>query len=92
MATKTAQEVAKWPGSAALSDVIPDGWYARSTAAALIGRSKDTLKRWQREGTYEPSGYIVKGELTIWLYSDEDIEAMQDIAGSMKAGRPKKEE
>jgi hypothetical protein len=81
-----------WPGSGAIADGVPDGWHTISRAAALVGRDKDTLKRWHRDGVYEPSGYCERGKLTVWLYSDDDIMEMQRLAHTRKAGRPPKEE
>jgi hypothetical protein len=87
MTVHTATHV-RWPGGASLAEGVPEGWHMRGEAAQLIGRSKDTLKRWHKEGVYAPSGYQVRGELTIWLYSDEDIVELIKIAQVMKTGRP----
>lgn len=88
----TKTEVAAWPGGGSLKDSIPPGWHMTSEAAAAVGRTADTLRRWKDDGTYEPSGYTTRGELTISLYSDDDINIMRGIAATKKAGRPPKEE
>lgn len=86
--TPTPTEVHPWPGAKSLGASIPDGWYMVGEAASRVGRSKDTLKQWRQDGTFEPSGYTVRGELTIFLYNEDDIEAMKIIAMHKKAGRP----
>lgn len=80
-----------WPGSGSILEGIPDGWHSISKAATLIGRSSDTLRRWIKDDVFVPSGYQVRGQLTIWLYSDSDIEEAMRIARDMKAGRPPKQ-
>ena len=77
-----------WPGAGGVLNSIPDGWHSPGQAARLIGRSKETLKRWIKDGTYSPSGYMVCGKLTIHLYSDDDIAILRDIVGMKKPGRP----
>lgn len=57
----------------------PLGMFLRSEAAALIGRSTDTLKRWEAEGVYVPSDSMQMGKLTVRLYSAADIEAMKAL-------------
>lgn len=65
---------------------IPRGWYKRQDAADQVGKSKDTIRRWHREGIYEPSGYMRIGKLTVWLYNERDIAAMKIIAETIKPG------
>jgi hypothetical protein len=60
--------------------------YTTSQAAELVGRSKDTLKRWKK-GVYGPSDQKVFGSLVVDLYTQEDIREMKKIARSMKPGR-----
>lgn len=61
--------------------------YTRSQAAVLVGRDVDTLKRWQRDGVFGPSDTARFGRTVVHLYTDEDIEAMRQIAKGMKPGR-----
>ena len=85
------QQHVAWPGGGSLADSVPDGWHMISRASELVGRDKDTLRAWHKNGVYEPSGYCLRGKLTIWLYSDDDIMNMQRLADTRKAGRPPKE-
>lgn len=85
----TATQVEPWPGANTMGSIAPPGWHTKEEAARLVGRSKDTLKRWMQDGTYEPGGFIQRGKLTIWLWSDADIERMRDIAKTKRSGRPR---
>ena len=64
--------------------------YTTSQAAALVGRSVDTLRRWREDGVFEPSDHRDFGHTRVWLYTREDIDNMRKIARSMKTG-PKSE-
>jgi hypothetical protein len=78
--------VAVWGGAASLVDTIPEGWYRRREAAQKVGRDYDTLRRWHKDGTYAPSGFVERGKLTVWVYSDDDIAEMKRIADNKKPG------
>lgn len=90
--TKRKPQKVDWPGGGSLLGSIPDGFYSTGQAGELIGRDKSTVKRWRKDGTYPANFYAEHGALTIWLYSEEDITIMRQIAGTKTAGRPKKEE
>lgn len=85
------KQVNAWPGAASLREAVPEGWYTRKQAADLVGRDRDTIKEWQKNGTYPPSGYMEAGKIIVWLYSEEDIEAMRKIALHKRPGRKKKD-
>jgi hypothetical protein len=68
---------------------IPDGYYTRKMAADLIGRSYDTIKRWEDNGFVKPSGYVRMGMLDVPVYSRTGIETLRKVAKSQKPGRPK---
>lgn len=70
--------------------VVPDGYHTRSMAAAQVGRSIDTLKRWQETGVYKPTTQMVVGSLRVWLYSDADIELMKEVAAMQRPGKKAK--
>ena len=57
--------------------VPPKGKYTRRMAAEEIGRSSDTLRRWQREGLCEPSSSMQAGQLTVWLYTKRDLKRLE---------------
>lgn len=61
--------------------------YTVNEAASLVGRSPDTLVRWRRAGIYEPSDSMKVGSLTVWLYTDDDIRYMKEMAKDLKPGR-----
>jgi hypothetical protein len=85
-APATALKTTGWGGAGSLRHTIPDGWYTRRQAAELVGRDFDTLRRWHSEGIYVSHNWVVRGKLTVWLYSDEDIENMKKIPGSARQG------
>lgn len=69
---------------------IPGHHYTRAAAAKSVNRSADTLKRWQKSGIAVPSSKMKAGQLTVWLYTDEDMNNLRAVAKSQKPGRPKK--
>lgn len=74
-----------------IQQVVPDGYYTRAMAAARVGRSVDTLKRWQETGLYKPRFQMTVGKgLHVWLYSDHDIDAMKEVASMQRSGRKAK--
>ena len=68
----------------------PDNMYTRSTAAFLVGRSPDTLKRWHKAGWCIPSEKMKAGQLTVFLYTNEDMLRLKELARTKHSGRPKK--
>lgn len=61
--------------------------YAVKEAAELVGKSPDTLVRWRRTGLYVPSDQMRVGKLTVYLYTDRDIENMKRLARTIRPGR-----
>lgn len=70
--------------------IAPDKMYTRVQAARIIGRSPDTLKRWQKKGLALPSVRMKAGQLLVWLYTDDDIEILKHVASTCKPGRKPK--
>jgi len=69
--------------------IVPEGYHTRTEAARLTERDRDTLRRWHKTGTFPATHFVQAGKLKVWLYSDEDIEKLRNIAAEMKIGRPK---
>ncbi len=65
----------------------PEHYYTRSRAAYQVNRSTDTLKRWHKNGLCIPSASMQAGKLTVWLYSDDDIKRLREVARNQKPGR-----
>lgn len=61
--------------------------YTVKEAAALVGRSPDTLVRWRKDGIYQPSDSTNVGSLVVWLYTDKDIQAMRELVKELRPGR-----
>lgn len=70
---------------------IPDGYYTRSMAARIIGRSESTLKRWEDTGSIVLKNETWIGGVRVKLYSEADIDKLRVIKSTKKVGRPKKE-
>lgn len=70
---------------------IPEGMFTRSQVADLIGRSKDTIRRWHDTGLYESTHPKKFGEMTVWLYTEEDVENLRKVARETRPGRPRKD-
>ena len=60
--------------------------YTTPQAAALVGRSVDTLRRWRSTGIYPATHKAKFGRLEVYLYSDEDIVAMRKILTTLHSG------
>lgn len=61
--------------------------YTTAQAAPLVGRDVDTLRRWKRKGVFRPSERRPFGRTMVDLYTNEDIEAMRQIAKEIKPGK-----
>lgn len=69
--------------------------YTIKEAAILVGKSPDTLARWDKDGIYKPSQYLPVGknlpdrggQMQVRLYSDDDIAAMKKLAKTLRPGR-----
>lgn len=72
---------------ASIRHLVPDGWHLVSDAASQVGKSVDTLRRWNREEVFVPSGHMNVGELRVSLYSDEDIKELKRVAKTIRPGR-----
>lgn len=67
--------------------------FTTSQAAALVGKSTDTLKRWRTRGTVVPSDAASFGKITVPLYTLKDVRALEKTAKTLRPGRkPNKEE
>ena len=67
----------------------PANTHTRVAAAYLVGRSVDTLKRWHKQGLCVPSASMQAGKLRVWLYTDEDMLKLREVARRQKPGRKK---
>jgi DNA-binding transcriptional MerR regulator len=67
----------------------PDNTHTRVAAAYLVGRSVDTLKRWHKQGLCVPSQSMQAGKLRVWLYTDDDMMKLREVARKQKPGRKK---
>lgn len=65
----------------------PANMHTRVAAAYLVGRSVDTLKRWHKKGLAVPSQSMQAGKLRVWLYTDEDLLKLRDVAKYQRPGR-----
>jgi len=65
----------------------PDNTYTASGAAYLVNRSPDTVRRWHRQGLCVPSKSMKAGQLTVWLYTLDDIKKLREVARTQRPGR-----
>lgn len=75
-----------WNGSNPIGRNIPEGYYTSAAVAEKIGRSQDTVRHWRRKKIFEPSRVEKYGEVTVYLYSEDDVKAMRKIAGEIRPG------
>ena len=66
---------------------IPEGMHTRSQVAELLGLSKDTIRRWHTSELYVPTNYKMYGANKVWLYTDDDVVAMREVARSTRTGK-----
>lgn len=90
MAQEIEQEsnpaIAPVPGG--VQHLVPEGFYTRDTVAKRIGRSRDTIGRWMREGKFTPRYQMKVGKLTIYLYDEDDIKTLKGLTETTRRGRP----
>lgn len=67
---------------------VPEGYYLRADVARLTGISTSTLIRWHKVGHIEPALFQDHGSVRVWLYSQEQVEALQSDPPYLKTGRP----
>lgn len=60
--------------------------YTTAQAAALVGRSADTIRRWQKSGIYVPKHSKKFGKIEVRLYDDKDIAVMRKITKTIHPG------
>lgn len=65
----------------------PENTVTASGAAYLVNRSPDTIRRWHRKGICVPSQSMQAGQLTVWLYTQDDIKKLREVARQQKPGR-----
>jgi predicted site-specific integrase-resolvase len=79
----------KHPGNG-IGHLTPDGYFTVAEVAERCGRSVDTIKRWNKTGLFKPSHVMRVGKLSVWLYSEQDIAEMKEIAVKQRPGRKPK--
>lgn len=67
-------------------------YYSTTDAARLVGRSPKTLARMRQKGIYVPSERLKLGGIDVWLYTPEDIRALEKLLATIKPGRKPKGE
>jgi DNA-binding transcriptional MerR regulator len=77
------------------SPVVPSGnrplfrWNTRSQVARKIGRTIDTIKKWETLGLIEPEKVEPSGNGSVTLYSDEYVESTIRPLAERRRGGPK---
>ena len=61
--------------------------YTTSEAAKEVGRSADTLRRWDRTDGPSPSRLEPMGKTMVRLYTLEDITTMREYGKTQRPGR-----
>ena len=60
--------------------------YTTAKAAELVDRSEETLKRWRRMGLCQPSSQRFHGKVMEWMYTEDDITKLRNLAHTIKSG------
>lgn len=66
-------------------DAMGVGGLMAADAAAEVGVSTKTLTRWRRAGLLHPLAYKI-GELTVYVYYDEDIAEARQVRATIHPG------
>lgn len=61
--------------------------YTTGEVAGMVGRSFDTIARWRRTGLVMPSDSFMFGSVRVWLYTDDDVERLKELAKVQRPGR-----
>lgn len=71
---------------------MPGGpFYTIQDVAVILKRPRDTIRRWRKHPLApKPSQSFMFGRTKVYLWTDEDIEALKDWAGTIHYGRPTK--
>lgn len=69
---------------------IPEDMFTRQQVADLIGRSKDTVRRWHISGIYQATKGIQIGDAYVFLYDNDDVLAMKKLARNKRVRKPEK--
>ena len=68
--------------------LVPEGWHLRSDVGALVGRSRSTIKSWERDGLIAPDGQMPVGATIVKLYSTGYVRrVVKPFAASIHRGR-----
>lgn len=70
---------------------IPDGFYTRGEVSKITGISVASLRRWRDTGHVVPVRIKEYGQVTVSLYSSEQVESLLADPPYQKPGRPPKE-
>ncbi len=62
--------------------------YTTTAAAKLLSMNPARLKRWLDYGYFEPDFTAVTGSSEYRLFSEQDIQILQDILGRIEEGMP----
>lgn len=65
------------------------GLLLEGDVADIIGRSHSTIRRWRRENRIVPTHYVDQGATRIWLYTEENVQRVREIASEIRPGRKK---
>lgn len=60
---------------------VPEGMYTVAQFAAKVGVSADTIRRWCDDGHLTPADTVERGQLTIRLFSEDQVKACRTLAG-----------
>lgn len=70
-----------------LMNHIPEGYLTRGQVALEIGKSKDTIKRWHISGRFVATHTVRRGKHTVFLYDQDDLKVLKQLARTVRPGR-----
>lgn len=69
---------------------LPEGTYTRTQVARLIGKSRDTIRRWHKDGRLVPSREEPFGTRHVYLYTEDDLIHAHRLAREVRPGPQRK--
>ena len=74
-----------------MSSTPKDQKYTLTEVARLVGKSPETLVRWEKKyGLQINSETRQFGETTVRIFTDHDVTKLRSFAAGLRTGRPKK--
>lgn len=66
-------------------------FFTTQEVAAIVRRSKETIERWRWEGILVPTHSTQIGKISVWLYTEEEVDKARQLARTPTGKRKPRE-